>query len=117
MHHKLIVWQKSVEMVIELYKITSKFPKKEQFGLTSQINRAGVSVAANIAEGSARSSTKDYIKFLNIANGSITELETLLIISQGVGYPVPQNFLPENIVPIKKMLNRLRSVLKAKVQT
>lgn len=115
MHNDLRVWKKSIEMTIELYKITATLPKTEQFGLVSQMNRAGVSVAANIAEGSARASTKDYIKFLNIAKASLTELETLLIISQGVGYGDHQTFPKDYIIPIKKMLNKLQSVLTAKL--
>lgn len=116
MHQKLHVWQKSVEMSIALYKITKNFPKTEQFGLISQINRAGVSVAANIAEGSARTSTKDYLKFLSIAKASLTEIETLMIISQGIGYGNYEDFLQEYVTPIKKMLNRLQSVLRAKLE-
>ena len=80
------------------------------------MNRAGVSVPTNIAEGAARKSTKDYIKFLNIANASLTELETLLIISQGIGHGNFDSFQAAYITPIKKMLNRQQSVLQNKMK-
>ncbi|WP_224488028.1 four helix bundle protein [Robertkochia flava] len=115
MHYNLIVWKKSVQMAIALYNLTDTFPKHERYGLVSQINRAGVSVAANIAEGSARTSTRDYIKFLNISKASLTELETLLIISEGIGYGDTDLFIIDHIIPIKKMLNKLESTLKNKL--
>jgi len=77
----LIVWQKGIELVNEIYKVTKHFPKEELYGLTSQIRRAAISIPANIAEGWGRGTTKNYIQFLEISRGSLYELETLIIIS------------------------------------
>ena len=77
---KLNVWQKSIELVTSVYKISKSFPAEEKYGITSQITRAAVSIPSNIAEGSSRHSEKDYFRFLEIALGSAFELETQLII-------------------------------------
>jgi four helix bundle protein len=79
-HKNLDVWQRSMDLVDRVYTITEDFPGKEQFGLTSQIRRAGVSVPVNISEGAARHSPKDYIRFIRISFGSLSELETLFLI-------------------------------------
>ena len=82
----LIVWQKSMDLVIEIYKLVKKLPKEETYSLSDQMRRAVVSIPSNIAEGYARKTTKEYLKFLSIANGSRTELETQLIICNKIGY-------------------------------
>jgi four helix bundle protein len=82
----LNVWQKGIELVKELYKITKSFPKEEQYGLSSQIRRAAVSVPSNIAEGFRRRYAKEYKQFLNIALGSCAELETHIIIAKELKY-------------------------------
>ncbi len=116
LHHKLEVWQKSINLVVNIYALSGKLPDSEKYGLVSQMNRAAVSVPSNIAEGAARSGTRDYIKFLNIANASLTELETLMIIMERI-YQIPTNLIiKEELTPIKKMLNRLQSVLKQKLK-
>jgi len=81
-YQDLIVWQKSIELVIELYTLTEKFPKEEIYGLTSQIRRAAVSIPSNIAEGRLRGTRKDFRHFLLNSFGSGGELETQLIIAQ-----------------------------------
>ncbi len=87
MNHKdLDVWKSAMLLAENVYRETIDFPKQEQFGLTSQLRRAAVSVPANIAEGSARKGNKEFIQFLYISLGSLTELETLIILSNKVGY-------------------------------
>jgi four helix bundle protein len=85
-YKNLIVWQKAVKFSIKLYRITKEFPEQEKFGLISQIRRAGVSIPSNIAEGSKRSTKKDFRSFLVIASGSGAELETQLYISKELQY-------------------------------
>ena len=85
-HKQLEVWKNSIELVKEVYKQTTGFPKNELYGLTDQIRRASVSVPANISEGSARMRPKEFHYFLRISFGSLSELETLLIIATELGY-------------------------------
>ena len=85
-HTDLEIWKKSIELVKMIYKLTENFPAKEQFGLISQIRRAAVSIPSNIAEGSARASHKDAIRFADIALGSLSELETQLIIAKELDF-------------------------------
>ena len=88
-HKKLNAWIKSFEMVKMLYDVTITFPADERFGLTSQIRRAAVSVPVNIAEGAARKGKKEFIHFLHISLGSLTELDTLILLSADL------KFMPE----------------------
>ena len=81
-HRDLDVWKKSIDLVTLIYKYTAEYPKDEVYGLTSQIRRCAVSIPSNIAEGSARTTRKDFSHFLAIALGSVAELETQLIISR-----------------------------------
>ncbi|MES2135337.1 MAG: four helix bundle protein [Patescibacteria group bacterium] len=82
----LIVWQRAIELAQNLYKVTSALPAKESFGLQSQMRRASVSIASNIAEGKRRGTSKEFLQFLRIADGSAAELETQIIIAESV-YP------------------------------
>jgi len=75
-HRKLEIWKKAMELVTDVYKHTTKYPKEEKFGLTSQLRRAAVSIPVNISEGVARKTTNEYIQFLYIARGSLSELDT-----------------------------------------
>ena len=104
-HHDLDVWKKSIDLVTEIYKVTESFPKSELYGLTSQIRRCAVSVPSNIAEGAARTSPKEFSHFLSIALGSLSELETQLIISNNLEFIPKSKFdsLLENIITIRKM--------------
>jgi len=85
-HRSLKAWQKAIELVERVYGETRKFPKEELFGLTSPMRRAAVSVPANIAEGAARSGTKELVRFLSIAEASLSELDTHVEIANRLGY-------------------------------
>ena len=82
----LIVWQKSMELVVVVYEATKVFPKEELYGLTSQIRRAAVSIPSNIAEGQGRESKKEFFQFLSIAYGSLREVETQILIAERLSY-------------------------------
>jgi len=85
-HHNLEAWRESVKLVKTIYQGTASFPKQELFGLTSQIRRSAVSIPSNIAEGAARFTQQDFLRFLGIARGSLMELETQLIIASEAGF-------------------------------
>lgn len=110
----LKVWQKAYTLTLEIYKITKKFPKEEIYGLTSQIRRSAVSVISNIAEGYARHYKQEYIQFLNIAYGSLAELETQLMLSKDLDYidqlSFKQTISQEN--EVERMLSALIKSLK-----
>lgn len=89
----LKAWQKAYNLALEIYKITRYFPKTEVYGLTSQIQRAAISVAANIAEGYERNHRKEYIQFLMIAKGSLGEVETYLLFAKDLGYIVSEKYI------------------------
>jgi four helix bundle protein len=89
---KLIVWQKSVDFSVYIYQITDLFPEKEKFGLTSQLQRASISVASNIAEGSAKGSKKEFVRFLLISLGSCAEIKTQIAIANKIGYLNNENY-------------------------
>jgi|SRR5580692_11828692 four helix bundle protein len=82
----LAAWQRSIEMTVAVYKLTSSFPASERFGLTNQLRRAAVSVASNIAEGYGRSTRGEYVQFLGHARGSNSEVETQLVIAKALGF-------------------------------
>jgi len=107
-YRDLTVWQKAIDLVIELYRITKKFPAEERYGLTSQMRRAVVSIASNIAEGKARGTRKDYRRFLINAYGSGAELETQIEIAKRLCL-CEENFKTADdlLAEIMKMLNVL----------
>lgn len=82
----VVAWQRAVEMTVEIYKLTSRFPDSERFGLTNQLRRASVSVPSNIAEGYGRSTKGEYVLFLGHARGSNSEVETQLTIAKALGF-------------------------------
>ena len=114
-YKKLDVWSLSVELATDVYKVVAKFPKCEVYGIVDQMKRCSVSIASNIAEGSGRSTAKDFAHFLSIANGSACELETQLLISFNIGFINKQDLGKLNllIIRIRKMLIRLRKSLLA----
>ena len=108
----LEVWKKSIVLVKEVYNICNSLPIEEKYGLDDQIKRSSVSIPANIAEGSGRNTTKEFIQFLYIALGSACELETHLIISKEIGYLSNIDNLTKKINEVRKMLNGLINSLK-----
>lgn len=106
-HKDLDVWKVSMEFVTEIYKITNDFPKDELFGLTSQIRRAAVSIPANISEGSARQTSKEFNQFLHIALGSASELYNLITIAYNLGYIKEIVAIEDKLSRISKMLSGL----------
>jgi four helix bundle protein len=86
----LAVWQRSIELTMAVYKLTSRFPDSERFGLTNQLRRASVSVASNIAEGYGRATKGEYVQFLGHARGSNSEVETQIVISKALGFGTKQ---------------------------
>jgi four helix bundle protein len=109
----LLVWQKGIKLVKLIYQITQTPPAEEKFGLVSQMRRAAVSVPSNIAEGQARYSTGEFVQFLSLAEGSVAELETQLIIAAELGkYSLDQDREAfELISELRKMLDALRRKL------
>jgi four helix bundle protein len=85
-YRDLVVWQRAIEMTVAVYKLSSRFPKDEMYGLTSQVRRASVSVASDIAEGYGRGTRGEYKQFLNIARGSNYEVQTQLVIARELGF-------------------------------
>ena len=106
-HKDLKVWQDSVGLVIEMYAILKSFPADERFCLVAQMRRAAISVPSNIAEGAGRHSTKEFIHFLYISLGSLTELETQTIISERLEYLKSPKELYSKILSLKVMINGL----------
>ena len=115
-HKDLDVYKLSLDLVEDIYKLTKSFPASENFGLTSQLRRAAVSLPSNIAEGASRASTKDFIRFLNISTGSLAEIETQLVIAERIGYIVFNDELKNSIITIRKMIYRLKQSLNKKVK-
>lgn len=118
-YKELKVWQKSMELVTDIYKVTAKFPDGERFGLISQINRASVSIPSNIAEGAGRNSTKEFLHFLSIAHTSSYETETQLIISKNLNYlSINQlDVLTEKINEWQKMSYSFQSKLRSSLDS
>jgi four helix bundle protein len=112
---ELKVWQKSHALVLNLYRLTTRFPSEERFGLTSQLRRTAVSIPTNIAEGAKRLGKQDYARFLNIAEGSLSETEYLLMLSSELGYLQPREpKMPlAEISEIARMLYALRCKVEA----
>ena len=112
-YRDLDVFKKSRALVKSIYQLTSRFPSTEKFGLISQLQRAVISIPANIAEGNARSSKKDYANFISIAAGSSAEVEALLMLACDLNYVTDTDLqtISLELISIRKMLNKLRSAL------
>jgi len=116
-HKDLRVWHQSIELVTAIYMMTKSFPKEELFGLVSQIRRAAVSVPSNIAEGYARGTDREKLHFLRISSGSMSEVETQLLLSLKLGYIDQESYdeLSETVTSVWKQLNALISSVKKKL--
>jgi len=110
----LEVWKEAIDLASFVYTLTKKFPKQEQYGLVSQINRCSVSIPSNIAEGCSRSSEKEYARFLEIAIGSSFEMETQLEISKNLNYLDSETFksIVERLNVLQRRINALRTSIK-----
>jgi four helix bundle protein len=110
-HRKLEVWRLSMELTTQVYKLTSQFPSEEKFGLVSQMRRCAVSIPSNIAEGAARSSQADFARFLTIALGSLSELDTQLELASRLGYCGKDQYskIDNTLASISRMLVALLS--------
>lgn len=118
-YRDLDIWKRSCTMVTTVYSATSSFPKREMFGLTRQLRRAAVSIPSNIAEGAARLYTREYIRFLSNALGSIAELETQLIVSIDLGYTTQERIehIFQELDQIGRMMRRLVQRLEERLAT
>ncbi len=99
-HKDLDIWKKGIDLVADVYKFAKRFPKEETYGLSSQMQKAAISFPSNIAEGAARSSKADYTRFVYMSLGSLSELETQVIISKRLGY----------VSAIVEMLNKIEQL-------
>jgi four helix bundle protein len=103
-HHDLLAWQEGIALVKLVYDATKNFPRSELYGLTSQMRRAAVSVPANIAEGAGRTSQKEFLQYLSIARGSLTELETYVILAKELAFA-------EQPVQVEQKIDRVLALL------
>ncbi|MBW3671571.1 MAG: four helix bundle protein [Acidobacteria bacterium] len=117
-YRDLVVWQRSVDLVPMIYELLRAFPKHEIYGLTDQIRRSSISIAANIAEGQGRQHPKEFLQHLSIARGSLAELHTLLIIAERLRYLETERLacLEEEISQIRRPLPGLMTSLRAKLR-
>ena len=111
-HRDLDVWKRSIALVSEIYSATRAFPSEEMYGLVNQLRRAAVSVPSNIAEGAARDSQKEFLRFLSISIGSLAEMETQLLIAVNLNYLPSDNLLGPEIDRIRQMLHGLINGIK-----
>jgi four helix bundle protein len=115
----LAVWQRAIELTLAIYKLTATFPDSERFGLTNQLRRASVSVASNIAEGYGRSTKGEYIQFLGHARGSVSEVETQLVIAKALGFGSKETLhkAEELCSEVGRMLRAMMKSLQSKSAT
>jgi four helix bundle protein len=106
-HHELKAWQEAMELVKEIYRVTRDFPKEEIYGLVSQMRRAAVSIPSNISEGAARGGDREFIQFLIIARGSLSEPETQLLISHDLCYTQDVRDIQERIDKLFSLIGGL----------
>jgi four helix bundle protein len=115
----LEVWGKAIELAVEVHGLTSRLPRHELFGLTSQMRRAAVSIPSNVAEGACRRTTRDFVAFLHVARGSVAELETQWLLALRIGYIDDQTHdaLATRLIEIGRLLNGLIRALQKRLAT
>jgi four helix bundle protein len=113
-YQQLIVWQKAMDLVAEVYRVSRGLPKEEQFGLSAQIRRAAISVPSNIAEGEGRGLPKEFVHFLRIAHGSLREVETQLMLMTRLGYAdeTTIDVVLDRCAEVGRLVNGLRKSIK-----
>jgi four helix bundle protein len=107
-HYNLQAWIAAMALVKGVYKLTGEFPKEEVYGLVSQMRRAAVSIPSNLAEGAARNGAKEFIQFLGVAKGSLSELETQLLISAELGYLPREHEIFEKVEEVARLVAGLQ---------
>lgn len=112
-HKDLIVWQKAMDLAVQVYGVTARFPASENYRMTSQLTRSIVSVAANIAEGHSRSTARDFANFLAIARGSLAESETYILLAMRLGYI--NEAISEPVLGLVDEVGRMLSVLRRRI--
>jgi four helix bundle protein len=113
-HRKLEVWVRARDLAIQVYALSRDFPSQERFGLTSQLRRAAVSVVANIAEGAGRSSDRDFARFVDLAVGSVSEVDAHLELAEAFGYVSPEqrSGIQSQVVSLRRKLHALLAALR-----
>lgn len=111
-HKDLEAWQRALTLAERIYQATKLFPDEERYGLSSQMRRAAVSIASNIAEGAARKSRQEFLQFLHIARGSLSELDTQVTLAIRLGYIAAGNGLEDNVQRVGRLLTGLISKLR-----
>jgi four helix bundle protein len=106
-HHGLRVWQESMALVSAVYSLSGRLPKEELFGLTSQLRRSAISIPSNIAEGAARDTPREFRQFLVIARGSLSELETQVLLVRNLGYVPDTGAVEKQVKQVLMLLNGL----------
>jgi four helix bundle protein len=115
---QLVVWQRSMELASEVYRLTGLFPREEIYGLTAQLRRAVISIPSNIAEGHARRTTRELVQFAAIAQGSLAEVQTQLILAGSLGYCLPgdQAKAEELVAECQRMLIAMQKTLRDRIR-
>ena len=118
-YRDLVLWQKAMGLAAEVHRVTIKLPRHEMFGLTAQVRRAAVSIPSNIAEGAGRRTTRDFLAFLHIARGSLSELETQLFLAQSIGYLSEADWAVARTgtIEVGRLLNAVISGLRRRQET
>jgi four helix bundle protein len=118
-YRDLVLWQKAMGLAAEVHRVTLKLPRHELFGMTAQIRRAAVSIPSNIAEGAGRRTTRDFLAFLHISRGSLSELETQLFLAESIGYLNEADWAVARTgtIEVGRLLNAVISGLRRRQET